>query len=125
MLQVYKNIMNIKTKIIRTVVILYGLFLDSSFTFAASSQDKLDSPIAARSLQEFFAGIVDVLIQLGVVVSALGIMYGGFLLVTAQGDEEKVSNGRKTITWAVVGTAVLLGAKVIFVAIKGTVDQLQ
>ena len=52
-------------------------------------------------------------------------MYGGFLLVTAQGDGEKIEQGRKTLTWAMVGTAVLLGAKVIFVIIKGTVDQLQ
>ncbi len=107
--------------------IIYGFLLNASFAFAQQADDpnKLNSPIAATSLQEFFSGIVDVLIQLGVVVSALGIMYGGFLLVTAQGDEEKVANGRKTITWAVVGTAVLLGAKVIFVAIKGTVEQLK
>lgn len=85
----------------------------------------IENPIKATSLQTFFSSIVDGLIQLGVVVSALGIMYGGFLLVSAQGDAEKVEHGRKAITWALVGTAVLLGAKVIFVIIKGTVDQLQ
>lgn len=85
----------------------------------------IENPIKATSLQEFFSSVVDGLIQLGVVISALGIMYGGFLLVTAQGDGEKIEQGRKTLTWAMVGTAVLLGAKVIFVIIKGTVDQLQ
>jgi hypothetical protein len=85
----------------------------------------IDNPIKANSLAEFFAAIVDGLIQLGVVVSALGIMYGGFLLVTAAGEEEKISNGRKTITWALVGTAVLLGAKVLFEVIQGTVNQLK
>lgn len=120
-------------KFIKTYYAHLFLFVGSligSRVFAEDIQNttnsgQIDNPIAANSLQEFFSSIVDGLIQLGVVVSALGIMYGGFLLVTAQGDEEKVANGRKTITWAVVGTAVLLGAKVIFVIIKGTVDQLQ
>jgi hypothetical protein len=95
-------------------------------SFAQSTNpNQIDSPIKATSLAEFFSAIVDTMIQLGVVVSALAIMYGGFLLVTAQGDEEKVAQGRKTLTWAMVGTGVLLGAKVIFVVIKGTVDQLK
>ncbi len=111
-------------KIKAVSVIAYAWLLNAAASFAATETDKLESPIKAKSLQEFFSAIVDVLIQLGVVISALGIMYGGFLLVTAQGDEEKVASGRKTLTWAMVGTAVLLGAKVIFVAIKGTVDQL-
>lgn len=92
---------------------------------SATDSTTIENPIKATSLQEFFSSVVDGLIQLGVVISALGIMYGGFLLVTAQGDGEKIEQGRKTLTWAMVGTAVLLGAKVIFVIIKGTVDQLQ
>jgi len=119
-------ISSVKKNKIKTLWFSLSVFF-SQFLFGYAQMDdanKLKSPIKAESLAEFFSAIVDTLIQLGVVVSALGIMYGGFLLVSAQGDEEKVANGRKTITWAMVGTAVLLGAKVIFTVIKGTVDQL-
>ena len=51
-------------------------------------------------------------------------MYGGFLYVTAGGDEEKLGKAQKTITWALVGTAVLLGANVIMNAIQGTISSL-
>lgn len=108
--------------------IILTLWVFPLFVLAEASGGKnsntIQNPIEATSLSGFFASIVDGLIQLGVIVSVLGIMYGGFLLVTAAGDEEKVSNGRKTITWAMVGTAVLLGAKVIFKIIEGTVNQL-
>lgn len=119
-------ISSVKKNKIKSLMFFLVLFLAQFFVSYAQSdeENKLKSPIEATSLAEFFSAIVDTLIQLGVVVSALGIMYGGFLLVSAQGDEEKVANGRKTITWAIVGTAVLLGAKVIFTVIKGTVDQL-
>ena len=112
-----------KTKVFTAVLTVFLLDVVTSLA-QSTNPNTIDPPIKARSLADFFAAIVDTLIQLGVVVSALGIMYGGFLLVTAQGDEEKVASGRKTITWALVGTAVLLGAKVIFAVIKGTVDQL-
>jgi hypothetical protein len=107
-----------------SILVSYVFLLNATYSFAVDTVT-IENPLeGTNSLSAFFSSIVDVLIQLGVVISALGIMYGGFLLVTALGDEEKVANGRKTITWAVVGTAVLLGAKVIFVAIKGTVEQL-
>lgn len=76
------------------------------------------------SLSAFFNGIITVLIELGTIVSVLGIMYGGFLYATAQGDEEKLGKARKTITWALVGTAVLLGARTIMAAVEGTIKQL-
>lgn len=84
----------------------------------------LQNPIKANSLSALFDGIVSVAIELGTILSVLGIMYGGFLYVTAQGNEEKLGAAQKTITWALVGTAVLLGARVIMAAIRGTVEQL-
>lgn len=104
------------------------LFLLSIFTFNVEDvfgSGEIKNPLGkTQSLSQFFSKIVEAMIELGTIVSALGIMYGGFMLVSAQGDEEKIAAGRKTITWAVVGTAVLLGAKVIFAVIKGTVTSL-
>lgn len=88
--------------------------------------DKIENPLGpgANSLSAFFDGIVSILIELGTIVSVLGIMYGGFLYVMAQGNEEQLSKAYKTITWALVGTAVLLGARTIMSAVTGTVKDL-
>ncbi|MES2409395.1 MAG: hypothetical protein V4509_03805 [Patescibacteria group bacterium] len=77
-----------------------------------------------NSLQAFFMGILSICIQLGTIVAVLAIMYGGFLYVTAQGDEEKLGKAYKTITWALVGTAILLGSRTIMAAVTDTVKQL-
>lgn len=93
-------------------------------TFAFAENGKIDNPLKSDSLSDLFNNIVAVLIELGTIVSVLGIMYGGFLYATAQGDEEKLGKAYKTITWALVGTAVLLGARTILAAISSTVGQL-
>jgi hypothetical protein len=98
-----------------------------SFAGVAAGGDpgKIANPLpGTNSLSAFFNGIVSVLIELGTIVSVLGIMYGGFLYATAQGDEEKLGKAYKTVTWALVGTAVLLGARTIMAVIAGTVSQL-
>lgn len=83
----------------------------------------IPNPIKANSLKELFEGIVSVLIELGTIVAVLGIMYGGLMYVTAQGNEEKLQMAQKTITWALVGTAVLLGARAIMAAVQGTIEE--
>lgn len=77
-----------------------------------------------NSLSKLFESITDVAIQLGTVVAGLAIMYAGYMYVTAAGNEEKVNSAQKTLTWAMIGTAILLGAKVIFTAIKGTITSI-
>lgn len=93
-------------------------------TSAACPAGQLCNPLKAKSLTQFFDGIIGVAIQLGAVIAGLSIMYGGFLYVTALGDEEKITKAYKTMTWSLVGTAVLLGAHVIMLAIRGTIEQL-
>ena len=92
---------------------------------AGGSTGGIPNPLGKTdSLSAFFNGIVSVLIELGTIVSVLGIMYGGYMYATAQGDEEKLGKARTTITWALVGTAVLLGARTIMAAVSDTISQL-
>jgi hypothetical protein len=45
-------------------------------------------------------------------------------MVTAGGNEEKLSKARQAFLWTVIGIAILLGAKVLSVVICGTINQL-
>ena len=108
------------------IISLASILLLSFVSAAFAKNGEIDNPLgnSTNSLSAFFDGIVSVFIELGTIVSVLGIMYGGYLYATAQGDEEKLKTAYKTITWALVGTAVLLGARTIMSAVSDTVTQL-
>lgn len=82
------------------------------------------NPLQAKSLPALIDSLATVVLQLGVIVAALSIMYGGFLYVTAQGNEEKLASAQKAITWSLVGTAILIGAKVIIKVVTGTIGEI-
>lgn len=104
-------------------IIIFVFFF--SFALSAPNDGKIGNPLGgANSLSALLEAVTNVLIQLGAIVAALAIMYGGFLYVTAQGNEEKLQKAQATVTWALVGTAVLLGSKVIFKVIDGTIREI-
>lgn len=113
-------------KIISTFTFLFSIMITESAYAVLGEANKIPNPLggSANSLPEFFNAIVGVAIQLGTIVSVLAIMYGGFLYVTAQGNEEQLGKAYKTITWALVGTAILLGSRTIMLAVTGTVADL-
>ncbi len=111
----------------RKIKYFLGYLIAYLFSFSLSFADNLllTNPIKATNLNAFFQSLISVCIEMGTIIAALSIMYGGFLYVTAQGDEEKIGKAYKTLTWSLVGTGVLLGARVIMTAIQGTINQLQ
>ena len=120
---------NWKRVIARSSVFVLMFAIYSHTVFAAGGQGaggKIGNPLGDKtsSLAAFFDGIVTVCIELGAIISVLGIMYGGFLYATAQGNEEQLGKAYKTITWALVGTAVLLGARTLMKAVTSTVEEL-
>jgi hypothetical protein len=48
--------------------------------------------------------------KIGVPAAAIAIMIGGWLIVTAGGNESKISNGKKIVWAAVIGLVIVLGA---------------
>jgi len=68
--------------------------------------------------------INNIVVPIGGVVAALMIMYAGFLYVTARGDTAQIKKAHEALLYGCIGAAILLGAKVIATAIKGTIDQL-
>lgn len=76
------------------------------------------------SLDQLLAVLLNVLVQIGVVVLTIMIVYCGFLFVTAQGNEEKLRSARSALLWTVIGGLIVLGAEVIAAAIEGTVQRL-
>ncbi len=90
----------------------------------ATGNGQLMNPLKSKDIMGFLMDILDILLKFALPIIIFFIMYGGFKLVTAQGETEQISTGKAAITWAVIGGVIVLGAKIIIEVIEGTVDAL-
>ncbi len=60
--------------------------------------------------REVIAGVIKVLLTLVGIVFTTLIIYSGYTLLSAAGDDGKVEKAKKTITAAVIGLTITLGA---------------
>lgn len=77
---------------------------------------------AKLSVAALIGNFVDWLIQLGIVAATLAFLYVGFQFVAARGNPELIKKNRSAFVWTVVGTLVLIGAKVLVEVIKATLS---
>jgi len=87
----------------------------------------LDNPFSGGdSLLELLNTIInEIIFPIGGVLAILAFIYAGFKYVTAQGDTTKIEEAHQTLLYVVIGTAILLGARLISEVISGTIDQLK
>jgi hypothetical protein len=71
----------------------------------------LTNPLGDRTIMQIINGILNYFIYISVPILAFFILWGGFQILTAREDPEKVKNGRKTIMWASIGFAIILCSK--------------
>lgn len=68
---------------------------------AASTQGEDSFRVLLLTFLDFFLGFLGLL-------AVLMVIYGGFLYMTAGGDDSKVENGKKIIMYSVVGIIIIL-----------------
>ena len=90
----------------------------------AQDFEPLENPVpgAGVTLQDFVLLLIDILTLVAVPALVLCIIYGGFLLVTAGGNETQISKAKQWVLWSLVGGAIILGAKVIAGIVFGTAE---
>ena len=79
---------------------------------------------ADNCLMNLLKSILGFVIQIGAIFVIVAMVYVGFLFVTAQGNESKLTEAKSAFFWTVIGALVLLGAQAIFTGIKATIDAL-
>ncbi len=118
-------------KVIHTKKVLFNRFFwvtmnvllaVPAFSARAESASEFSNPLASKSITELVESIADIIFKIGIPVATVFIIYSGLMFVTARGSEEQLKKARSTFMWTILGTAVLLGAKVIAMAIKETVE---
>ncbi len=75
-------------------------------------------------ISKLITKILEIVVQIGLPLIALAIVYTGFLFIKAQGNETQLTEAKKTLLWTVIGAGVILGAFVIQLAIEGTITEL-
>lgn len=84
---------------------------------------KIRNPIPnVPGLPDFIDLIITFVMLVMTPILVVAIIYAGFLLVTARGDEKKLVLGKVILLWTLVGAAIILGAKGIAIAVKGTME---
>lgn len=113
-------------KIFFYLFVYSGLFFASltSVVFARihDSIQPIQNPIAANSLQELLATILQGFVRIGIPVAVLVLVYVGFLFVKARGNPEELNTAKRAFIWTLVGVAVLFGAEVLANIISGTIE---
>ncbi len=111
--------------------ILASVFLTFAHVpvFAADSQTRtiatIPNPLGANTtVFSFVTTLLDTIFPIASLLSIFFLIFSGFLMVTAGGNEEKLSKARQAFLWTVIGVAILLGAKVLSAVICGTINQL-
>jgi PKD repeat protein len=60
------------------------------------------------NLRDFIVNVVNFALGFLGLVAVIVVIYGGFLYVTAGGEEEKTTKGKKSVTYAVIGIVIII-----------------
>ena len=80
---------------------------------AVSAQGEIPNPIKAATFAQLIEDITQIILTVGLPVAAIMLIYSGFLFVTARGNEEQLKKAKQNFFWAIIGAAVIIGARVI------------
>lgn len=112
---------------------LVGSLIFKVQTVAEASQDKItvttkiNNPLGENltNIPSFVKKAIEIALQVGVPILILAIIYTGFLFVQAQGSPDKLKTAKSSLTYTLIGGALLLGAFVIAEAIGTTVEEIK
>ncbi len=90
-----------------------GLLLIGGVAFGAEAGGKitLTNPLKCPTLGACIDKLIDALFVLAAPLCALMVMVGGYQILFAAGDPEKFKTGKQTLTYAMIGFALLVLAK--------------
>lgn len=79
-------------------------------TAGLSAKTQLKNPIKFNTFSEFAAAVVKTAVQVLMPFIILAFIYSGFLFVSAQGNDEKLTHAKAVLWYSMIGAFVLFGA---------------
>ena len=84
----------------------------------------LCNPLKTDSFTSLMESISQLAVEIGIPIAALFIIYSGLKLVMARGNEEDIKKAKIGLTWAIIGSGILIGAWTIMKILQSTVESL-
>lgn len=99
---------------LRTILVS-GVVSSFLFTQVASAQiaAKIGNPTPFTTIEEVIEAILGVLMVIATPIIVFFIIYAGFLYVTARGNAQQVEQATRSLTYAIIGAVLILGAVVL------------
>jgi hypothetical protein len=69
------------------------------------------------TISTVMANIITIVLTISAGIAVIYIIIGAISYLTAYGNEEKATQGKKTITWAIIGLVVIISAELIITTI--------
>lgn len=76
------------------------------------------------NFEDFVELLLKAVINIGLPIAVLFIVYSGFLFVTAQGSEDKLKEAKDTFFYTIIGVTLFLGSWALALIIKSTIKLL-
>lgn len=96
---------------------LLGLVAQLFPVRVTAESTSIENPIGANTFLQLVEAIASAVTAVGIPLVAIFLMWSGFLFVSARGNEEQLKKAKTTFSWALIGGAVLIGARVLAIAI--------
>jgi len=77
---------------------------------APSTEGYAPSLVQASDARSFILNVTNFILGFLGLTAVIVIIYGGFVYVTAAGDESKTEKGKKSVTYAIIGILMILGS---------------
>ena len=84
----------------------------------------LCNPLKTDSFTSLMESVSQLAVEIGIPIAALFIIYSGLKLVMARGNEEDIKKAKTGLTWAIIGSGILIGAWTIMKILQSTVESL-
>lgn len=89
---------------------------------------KLQNPLAGGGIDnipDLVRSILDILLEVGITIVALAIIYAGYKFIAAQGNPTELEKAKQTLKYVLIGAAILLAAYVIAETVVGTINAIR
>lgn len=83
------------------------------------------NPLRVNSFLELVNVVLDIILQIAVPIAVIFIIWAGFLFVFSRGNPEKLKTARKAFFGAVIGIALLFGARYLAEILVSTLNQIR
>jgi len=104
------NISFFRTTSLFFVIFFAILFIVAPFLTQAQANAQvieIKNPLKYESVPEIIEAISGILKVIALGIGVIMIIWGGIMIMTAAGSEERVTKGKKTLMWTVIGVAIV------------------